>query len=158
MLPYDIILEIIEYSPLYSNKNIFMSNKFFFDLYKEKYLKNIVFIQKMYRKHKLPKIFLYPNVFLMYYDYEHWQRIFNRNNNIKIYRYIITNLSLSYLKVFPEFVLKKALYYNSSRHLVVKDWMENNLPKNTEERNRRDILKFFKENKITFKEITTTGI
>ena len=25
MLPYDIILEIIEYSPLYSNKNIFMS-------------------------------------------------------------------------------------------------------------------------------------
>ena len=70
MLPYDIILEIMNFSPLYLNKNILMTNKFFFELYKEKYLKNIVFIQKMYRKHKMPQNFLYPDVYLCYYDFK----------------------------------------------------------------------------------------
>ena len=41
MLPYDIILEISNFIPFYLNKRLFISNKFFFEIYKEKYLKNI---------------------------------------------------------------------------------------------------------------------
>ena len=54
-------------------------------------------------------------------------------------------------------LLKKAFNYNSSRYLIIKDWIDNNLPSDQSERTRRDILKFFKENRITFKEISDTG-
>jgi len=157
MIPYEIIIEITKYYPLYVNKNLYLTNKFFYELYSEKYLKNIIFIQKKYRKYKLPQIFLYPNTFLMYRNFRQWQSIFNRNNIIRIYRYILINLSDYYLMVFPEFVLKKAFNYNSSRYLIVKDWIDNNLPSEQKERTRKDILKFFKENRITFKEISDTG-
>ena len=96
MLPYDIILEISDFIPFYLNKNLFISNKFFFELYKEKYLKNINFIQKTYRKYRLPQIFLFPNKFLMYHEYCHWQRIFSKNNKNRIYRYFIAKYSELY--------------------------------------------------------------
>lgn len=157
MIPYDLIIEITKYYPLYINKNLYLSNKFFYELYSKKYLKNIIFIQKKYRKYRLPQVFLFPNKFMMYYEFRKWQRIFNRNNTIKIYRYVLTNVTNNYLMVFPEFVLKKAFNYNSSRYLIVKDWIDNNLPSEQSERTRRDIFKFFKENRITFKEISDAG-
>ena len=59
--------------------------------------------------------------------------------------------------VFPEFILKKCFNYNSSRYLIVKDWIDNNLPLEKNKRTRRDILNFLKKNKITFKEINDAG-
>ena len=157
-IPYEIINEIMSYNTLYVNRPIFLSNKFFYKLYSEEYLKNVIFIQKIYRKYKLPDSFLYPNTFLMYRKFIHWQRIFNRNNIVRIYRYVLAKTSNNYLMVFPEFVLKKAFNYNSSRYLIVKDWIDNNLSSDQSQRTRKDILKFFKENRITFKEITSAGI
>ena len=157
-LPYDIIYEIINYNPLYLNKHIFLSNKFFYKIYSEKYLENIKFIQKRYRKYRLPHTFLYPNSFLIYYDFIRWQELFNKNNKMKIYRYLITKLTDRYLMKFPNIVLQKAFIHDSSRYLIVKDWINNNLPRNYQNRKRSDILKFFIENRITFKEINDTGI
>ena len=62
-IPYEIINEIMSYNTLYVNRPIFLSNKFFNKLYSEEYLKNVIFIQKIYRKYKLPEIFLYLNTF-----------------------------------------------------------------------------------------------
>ena len=43
MIPYDLIIEITNYYPLYINKNLYLSNKFFYEIYSKKYLKNIIF-------------------------------------------------------------------------------------------------------------------
>ena len=158
MIPYEIIIEITKYYPLYVNKNIYFSNKYFYNLYLKKYLKNIIFIQKKYRKYRLPHFFLTPDKFFVYNEFKQWQCIFNRNNVIKIYRYILIKLNDNYLMGFPECVLKKSLKYYNSRYLIVKNWVENNLSLDQNKRTRGDIFKFFKENRITFKEISDTGI
>ena len=75
-----------------------------------------------------------------------------------MYRYLIINVKLNILKTIPESVLQKAFIYNSSRYLIVKDWIDNNLPPDQNQRTRRDIFNFLKENRITFKEINITGI
>jgi hypothetical protein len=157
MLPYEIILEISNFIPLYLNKDLFLSNKFFFGIFKKKYLNNIKFIQKKYKKYRLPDKFLYQDNFLVYNDYRIWQRIFNRNNTNKIYRYIIAKYSWEYLYVFPECLLKKACSFNSSRYSLLRNWMNENLPL-ASMRTRKHILCFLIENRITFKEIGLAGI
>lgn len=155
MLPYEIIIEITKFTPLYLNKGIFFSNKYFFEIYKQKYLNNIKFIQKIYKKYRLPDIFLDLDKFLIYNDYRVWQRIFNRNNPNKIYRYIIAKYSYEYL-TFPEYLLKKACSFNSSRYSLLRNWMNENLPL-ASMRTRKHILNFFIENRITFNEICLAG-
>jgi hypothetical protein len=157
MLPYEIIIVTSNYNPLYLNKGIFLSNKFFFEIFKKKYLNNIKFIQKIYKKYRLPDIFLDPDKFLIYNDYRVWQRIFYRNNPNKIYRYMIAKYSSEYLYTFPEFLLKKACWFNSSRYSLLRNWINENLPL-VGMRTRKHIFNFFIENRITFKEICLSGI
>uniref|UniRef100_A0A6C0LX73 F-box domain-containing protein n=1 Tax=viral metagenome TaxID=1070528 RepID=A0A6C0LX73_9ZZZZ len=157
MLPYDIILEISDFIPFYLNKNLFISNKFFFELYKEKYLKNINFIQNTYRKYKLPNDFLSSQLFFSYRDYCKWQKIFNKYNKVKIYRYVLVKYNLEDIRYFPESLLNKACVMHSSRYLIIKDWVENNLIQEKSKRTRRDILDFFIKNRIRLKEVLFVG-
>ena len=98
MLPYELIEEIGKFNKLYHNKGFFLINKYFFELYKQKYLKNVIFIQKMYRKYRIPADFLDSNmVYYNYEQYKRWERIFNKNNYIKIYRHILLLTRLEFL-------------------------------------------------------------
>jgi hypothetical protein len=155
-IPYEIIIEITKYIPFYLNKNILSTNKYFFRYYKKKYLKNVIYIQKTYRKYRLPSYFLSTNTFLMYTSYHNWQRIFNKNNKIKIYRYLILK-KMNFLRGYPEFLLNKSCVINSSRYLIINDWIINNLPVSVMVRTRKNIFTFFKYNRITLREITNTG-
>ena len=51
--------------------------------------------------------------------------------------------------------MKKSCTMHSSRQLILKDWIKNNIP--TESRTRRDLMNFFIENIITLKEISNVG-
>jgi len=155
MLPYEIIIEITKFKPLYLNKNIFFSNKYFYEIYKNKYLKNIMFIQRIYKKYRLSDNFLSIERYFTYNEFCKWQRISDRNNKIRIYRYILVKNNLNDLNDYPEMLMNKSCIMHSSRQLILKDWIENNISK--ESRTRRDILKFFIENRITLKEISSTG-
>jgi hypothetical protein len=44
---------------------------------------------------------------------------------------------------------------NSSRYLIVNNWIESNLP--SDNITKRDVLNFFKENRITVREIIYAG-
>lgn len=157
MLPYELIAHISEYIPLNNSMSIFKINKHFFETFKKKYLKKVIFIQRIYRKYRLPQIFIFPDKFLMYREYCRWQRIFYRNNKNRLYRYFITKYSDAYIYYFPKHVLNKGFMMDSSRHLIVKDWLDNNFI-NKKNKTRKDVLNFFKENRITFKEISDAGL
>ena len=157
MLPFHIISNISEYIPLNNSMGIFKINKHFFEMFQKKYLKKIIFIQRIYRKYRLPQIYIFPGKFLMYHEYCHWQKIFYRNNKNRLYRYFIAKYSDAYIYYFPKHVLNKGFMMNSSRHSIVKDWLDNNFL-NKENKTRKDVFKFFKENRITFKEISDAGL
>ena len=155
MLPYEIIIEITKFTPLYLNKGIFFSNKYFFKIYKNKFLKNIIFIQKIYKKYRLSDKFFNLLRYVNYNEFCKWQRISDRNNKIRIYRFILVKTNLTNLNNYPEMILNKSCIMHSSRQLILKDWIKNNIP--TESRTRRDVLNFFIENRITLKEISIAG-
>jgi hypothetical protein len=152
LLPYEIIIEISNYIPSLHNNKIYLSNTYFFELHKKKFLKNINLIQNFYKKNKLPDDFLNVKIFINYDKYCKWQRITNRNNKIRIYRFIVKN---NFNDNYPELIMKKSCTMHSSRQLILKDWIKNNIP--TESRTRRDLMNFFIENIITLKEISNVG-
>lgn len=83
----------------------------------------------------------------------------NCDNNLninKIYRYYIQKYEMKYLLYYPEFLTKKAIHNYDKREKTLK-WINDNLNKDIYKRNRKDILRFFKENKITTKEIFYAG-
>jgi hypothetical protein len=157
LLPYEIIFEISNFTRFSSNKNILTINKYFFGHYKKKYLKNIKFIQKIYRKYRIPDFFFSTKTFLTYIPYHKWQVIFNKNNKIRIYRYLIIK-KMSYLVGYPEYLIKKSHVLNSSRYYILNDWIQTNLPANKMLRTRRHILLFLKDNRITLREINNAGL
>ena len=153
LLPYEIITEISNYIPSLNHNKIYLSNKYFSRLHKKKILKNIHLIQHFYKKHKLPDDFLNVQIFINYDKYCKWQRITNRNNKIRIYRFIIVKNNFN--DKYPELIMNKSCTMHSSRQLILKDWVKNNMPK--ESRTRRDLMNFFIVNRITLKEISTVG-
>lgn len=64
---------------------------------------------------------------------------------------------MKYLLSCPEFLTKKAILNYDKREKTLK-WINDNLDKDIDKRNRRDILRFFKENKITVKELFYAGM
>ena len=64
---------------------------------------------------------------------------------------------MKYLLSYPEFLTKKAILNYDKREKTLK-WINDNLDKNIDKRNRRDILRFFKENEITIKELFYVGM
>jgi hypothetical protein len=152
LLPYEIIIEISNYIPSLHHNKIYLSNTYFFELHNKKFLKNINLIQNFYKKNKLPDDFLNVKIFINYDKYCKWQRITNRNNKIRIYRFIVKN---NFNDNYPELIMKKSCTMHSSRQLILKDWIKNNIP--TESRTRRDLMNFFIENRITLKEISNVG-
>ena len=59
---------------------------------------------------------------------------------------------------YPEYMLRRISPYENSRYLIIKDWVDNNLPKDLKDRNRKHVWDFFVENRITFAEILKCGI
>ena len=158
MIPYELIHHITEFNPIHLNINVFLSNNYFYEYYVKKYLNNIKLLQNKYRKYRLPQLFLVPGKFLPYNDWYSWQYVFGRNNKLRIYRYFIVKMSDAFIMGYPEYMLRRISPYENSRYLIIKNWIDNHIPKDINERNRKHIWDFFIENRISFNEILKCGI
>jgi len=137
-----------------NKKNVKLLNKDFYELWKrdidngriiKKYLIKYCKIDNEYLNSPGLIKFVYPN------------EVYNLKNVNKIYRYYIQKYEMKYLLSYPEFLTKKAILNYDKREKTLK-WINDNLDKNIDKRNRRDILRFFKENEITIKELFYAGM
>ena len=158
MIPYELIHHITNFNPIHLNMNVFLSNKYFYEYFLNTYMDKIKFLKKKYRKYRLPQTFIYPREFLPYHNWYHWQYVFGRNNKLRIYRYFIGKISDAFIIGYPEYILRRISPYENSRYLIIKDWVDKNLPKDLRHRNRKHVWDFFVENRITFAEILKCGI
>ena len=74
-----------------------------------------------------------------------------------LYRILIINMRDINLKNYPFFLMNKAMDSNSSRYLIVRNWINRYFPNNVKNVTRRDVLNFLKENRITVREIMYAG-
>lgn len=123
-----------------NKKNVKLLNKDFYKLWK-KDIDNGRIIKKY-----LIKYCKIDNDYLNNYYY----------NTNKIYRYYIQKYEMKYLLSYPEFLTSKAIQNYDKKQKTLK-WINDNLDKDINKRNRKDILRFFKENKISAKEIFYAG-
>ena len=145
-------------------KYLKMSDMLIFGLLKKKLYKKMnklvyekaKIIQKNFRKYRIPEN--YGNMdnfrFLTWKNYNKYMKIYKKN---LLYRKIIIDKNLANIKSYPYFLTNKSMDSESSRYIIVKDWLNKNFPKDINKVTRRDVLNFFKENRITVREITYTG-
>ena len=118
-------------------------------------IKKVKIIQKSFRNNRLPYDYGNMSSFgkaLSWDNYYKYMRVYKRK---LLYRKLIINMNISYLKNYPFFLMNKTMDSNSSRYLIVKNWIERNLP--CDNITKRDVLNFFKENRITVREIIYAG-
>ena len=129
-------------------------NKYLNNEIKSLYLKNIKFIQKIYKKHRLrDDQFYYPSY--LQWDMDNYRRYLRFIKKNMLYRYYIAKYPNEHLKVYPENLISKVR--SNERRILLTQWVENNLPSDFELRTRRDIMKFFRKNDISAMEITYAG-
>jgi len=91
---------------------------------------------------------------LSWKNYYKYMNIFKKN---LLYRKILVHNSLKTLRGYPYFLINKTMVLNSSRNIIVTDWVRRYFPDDINNVTKRDILNFFRENKITVREITYAG-
>ena len=132
----DLIGYIYDYIPHNQKQNINTVCKKFNQLCDNDY-KNIVKLQKFYRKNRVTDDMLW-------------------NSEQQLYRYYIVKYDDIYLKRYPEFLTKKAIYDQEKKNNSM-NWINNNLNIDPDLRSRKDIYNFFVENNITCQEIGIAG-
>jgi len=154
-LPEVLIQKVYHMVPFLDRKKTLLLCKLTNNLYSNE-IKKIKKIQSFYRNHKIDNEYLLNagkekyNSFTMNLNYNDW------NANI-LYRIYLSKYPESALYRFPYFLVKK-MYRNNDceRKIQLESWLENNsVPNGTI--NRRFVSRFFRENKITSKEILIAG-
>lgn len=128
-----------------NKKNVKLLNKDFYKLWKRDVVNGRIIKKYLIKYCKIDDEYLNS-------PYE----VYNFKDINKIYRYYIQKYEMKYLLSYPEFLTKKAILNYDKREKTLK-WINDNLDKDIDKRNRRDILRFFKENEITAKEIFYAG-
>lgn len=110
-------------------------------------------LQRSFRYHRIDKNYGNMNncfPFLSWKNYYKCMKLIKKN---LLYRKIIVHGDSRFLKNYPLMLVKKSMDSSSSRYSIVNEWLTKNYPID----NTRDILNFFKENRITVREIIFTG-
>ena len=150
----DLLNIVYQLVPLIDRKDLLSVSKFFHDLYQQD-LNNIKKIQRFYKKYKIDDDYLSDAGLEKYKtnwtvpDYNDWNRFL-------VYRYYMAKYESQYLLPYPEFLTKKAIIDPEKKQNAF-NWINNNLNSDPENRSRRDIYNFFKENNITSEEIMVAG-
>lgn len=113
-------------------------------------------LQRSFRYHRVP--YDYGNMdsfgnILSWDNYYKFMKIYKRR---LLYRMLIINMKSSLLKSWPNLLMMKTMDRNSSRYLIVNNWVERNLPSDNLI-TKRYVLNFLKENRITVREILHTA-
>jgi hypothetical protein len=154
-LPDDLIREIYGILTFPMKEKSQLLCKLTNNLYKDE-IKKIKKIQSFYRQHKIDEDYLLNagkekyKSFSTNIDHNDW-------DSKLLYRFYLAKYPEEQLYGFPDFLVKK-MYNNhdSERKIQLISWLQEN-PAPVEERNRRFISRFFRENQITSREILITG-
>ena len=153
-LSYNIIHKIYEFNSANEYNNLKVVNKHFRKHYDKKILERIIKIQKCFKKNRVSSTY---GVDLPYFmPYNKYLRFVALLKRKMYYRKIMVWYNDHLIFPIPEQILRR-LNSESSRHMVIRDWVQHNLP-NVNERKRSDILLFLKENRITCRELLITGV
>lgn len=120
-------------------------------------IKKIKIIQKSFRCHRLPECYGNMNSFGKSLSWENYYKYMKVYKKCLLYRMLIINMRDINLKNYPFFLMNKAMDSNSSRYLIVRNWINRYFPNNVKNVTRRDVLNFLKENRITVREIMYAG-
>jgi len=127
-------------------------NKYLNNEIKSLYLKNIKFIQKIYKKYRVLENQLESP---WWGEFSRFRRLLRLQKKHTWYRYYIAKYPMEYVKIYPEFLTSKVR--SNPRKLTLTNWINNNLPTDNEKRTRRDLLNFFQKNDITVNEMAVAG-
>ena len=155
LLNEDLFNIIYQLVPIIDRKDFALVSRFFNNLYQQD-LNDIKKIQRFYKNNKIDEDYLndaglnkYKNSWIQP-DYNDW-------NKFLVYRYYIAKYDIQYLLSYPEFLTNKAIMDPEKKENAF-NWINNNLNSDPENRSRRDIYNFFKENNITSQEIMVAGL
>jgi hypothetical protein len=132
-----------------------LNNKFKKD--NEIIINSVKKIQKNFRIHRIPENYGSMELFdhlLSWQNYYKYMKIFKKN---LLYRKILVHNNYRNWKNYPYFLVDKSMNSASSRYLIISDWLKRYFPDDINDVTKRDILNFFKENRITVREIIYTG-
>ena len=152
-LPDDVVTEHI--NKYISTRTLIDScrvNKYLNNEIKSLYLKNIKFIQKIYKKYRVLENQLESP---WWGEFSRFRRLLRLQKKHTWYRYYIAKYPMEYVKIYPEFLTSKVR--SNPRKLTLTNWINNNLPTDNEKRTRRDLLNFFQKNDITVNEMAVAG-
>jgi len=113
-------------------------------------------IQKKIRYHRLPESYGSMGLFGNLLSWENYYKKMNIFKKKLLYRKIVIDNHRNWRK-YPHFLVNKSMNSESSRYLIVSDWLKRYFPDDTTNVTKRDILNFLKENRITVREIIFTG-
>ena len=135
-----VILDYIQsFIPIYEQKSLHRVNLVFFKNY-NLIIDKIRKIQKFIRRNR---IFLKDN------------ECFNILTKRNIYRYYVINYDHEYFIKYPEFMANKICIDNNRRN-IFRNYINENM-NDIENRKRSEVVKFFKNNNVSSKEIQDAG-
>ena len=155
-IPQDVVREHI--NKYISTRTLIDScrvNKYLNNEIKSLYLKNIKFLQKIYRKYRVLQNQLEFPWIGGFSAMSRFNRFLRLQKKHSWYRYYIAKYPMEYVKNYPEFLTSKVR--SNPRKVTLTNWINDNLPVDSETRTRRDLLNFFQKNDITVHEITIAG-
>lgn len=155
MLPDVVIEYIISFTPTIELAYFKSTNKYFNDVYNKRVNDNASIIQKFYKSNRISETYGADLPFFLGYEkYRRFLRLLKCN---LYYRKIILWYEDRYIMDLPEQLLNR-LPITSSRHIILLDWIENNLDSDITQRKRSDIANFLRYNRISVKEMMLIGV
>ena len=155
MLPDVVIENIISFTPTFQLADFKSTNKYFNNEYNKRLDDNASIIQKFYKSNRISET--YGTDLPYFLGYEKYRRFLRLLKCNLYYRKIILWYEDRYIMDLPEQLLNK-LPTTSSRHIILLDWIENNLDSDITQRKRSDIANFLRYNRITIKEMMLMGV
>lgn len=154
-LPIEIVSIVLDYLPTTNYTNLKLIDKYFNNKFNLKIIIEVKKIQKFYKRNR---IWMSYGADLPYFmGYNRYCRFLGLLKRNLYYRKLILWTEDEYFKRIPEQIISR-LPFQSSRYLIIIDWVNNNLNSNVEERKRSDIINFLKSNRIKIRECMRAGI
>ena len=154
-IPIEIVSKILDYLPTKNYIHLKLIDKYFNNIYD---LKIIVEVEKIQNFYKRNRIWISYGADLPYFmGYNRYCKFVGLLKRNLYYRKLVLWTDEEYFKKIPEKIISR-LPFQSSRYLIIVDWINNNLVSNVQERKRSDILKFLNYNRIKIRECMRAGI
>lgn len=138
-IPEELIYEILSYNDYYNSKLNEINKNCQILFNKQKYK---LYVNKIIKWYKQKTFNIKEN------DFE----IYDWTNKSDVLKYIRKYFEMKYFKIYPEYFVKKLKRYD------LEEFIENNLNKDVNKRNKIELLNFLKNDTITTEELFYVGL